>query len=107
MATLYDQPIKDKGKVRITGPFTVEAVPAPTVKPLDEIEEPQEFQADNAIAHMGETMRQGEWQDNLLKTEFAAKAGNKYRSLDWSRCQEPGRCTWKEKQNPKKKNRKD
>lgn len=36
--TLYDQPYVDKGRVRVTGPFTVEAVPAPTVKSLDEIE---------------------------------------------------------------------
>jgi adenine-specific DNA-methyltransferase len=28
--TLYDQPYLDKNKIRITGPFTVEAVPAPT-----------------------------------------------------------------------------
>lgn len=32
--TLYDQPEIDKEKVRITGPFTVEALPAPVVKPL-------------------------------------------------------------------------
>ena len=36
--TLYDQPYIDKGRARVTGPFTVEAVPAPTVKSLDEIE---------------------------------------------------------------------
>ncbi len=36
--TLYDQPSLDKNRVRITGPFTVEAVPAPTVKSLDDIE---------------------------------------------------------------------
>ncbi len=36
--TLYDQPYIDKGRVRVTGPFTVEAVPAPTVKSLDEID---------------------------------------------------------------------
>jgi adenine-specific DNA-methyltransferase len=36
--TLYDQPYVDKGRVRVTGPFTVEAVPAPTVKSLDEVE---------------------------------------------------------------------
>ena len=35
--TLYDQPQVDKSKARVTGPFTVEAVPAPAVKPLDEI----------------------------------------------------------------------
>ena len=38
--TLYDQPQVDKARVRVTGPFTVEAVPAPTVKSLDEIERP-------------------------------------------------------------------
>ncbi len=35
--TLYDQPLVDKKKVRVTGPFTVEAVPAPAVKSVDEI----------------------------------------------------------------------
>jgi adenine-specific DNA-methyltransferase len=34
--TLYDQPEKTKNKLRITGPFTVEAVPFPTVLSLDE-----------------------------------------------------------------------
>jgi hypothetical protein len=33
--TLYDQPQKAKNKLRITGPFTVEAVPFPSVKALD------------------------------------------------------------------------
>lgn len=33
---LYDQPHKDGRKMRVAGPFTVEAVPAPTVKPLSE-----------------------------------------------------------------------
>jgi hypothetical protein len=35
--TLYDQPEIEKRKVRITGSFTVEALPAPVVKPLDDI----------------------------------------------------------------------
>ena len=34
--TLYDQPKIDKTKHRVTGPFTVEAVPAPAVRPLVE-----------------------------------------------------------------------
>ncbi len=34
--TLYDKPEIDKSRLRITGPFTVEAVPAPTVLALDE-----------------------------------------------------------------------
>ena len=36
--TLYDQPYMDKSRVRVTGPFTVEAVPAPTVRSLEDIE---------------------------------------------------------------------
>jgi adenine-specific DNA-methyltransferase len=36
--TLYDQPYIDKSRIRVTGPFTVEAVPAPTVKSLDDVE---------------------------------------------------------------------
>ena len=36
--TLYDQPYTDKTRARVTGPFTVEAVPAPTVRSLEEIE---------------------------------------------------------------------
>ena len=38
--TLYDQPLRDTKKSRVTGPFTVEAVPAPAVKSLDEVVEP-------------------------------------------------------------------
>jgi adenine-specific DNA-methyltransferase len=35
--TLYDQPFVDRKKVRVTGPFTVEAVPAPVVKSVDDL----------------------------------------------------------------------
>jgi hypothetical protein len=35
--TLYDQPHTDNSRVRVSGPFTVEAVPAPTVKPVDDL----------------------------------------------------------------------
>ena len=35
--TLYDQPFMDKSRTRMTGPFTVEAVPSPAVKPLDDL----------------------------------------------------------------------
>ena len=37
---LYDQPYSDRKKARITGPFTVEAVPAPVVTAIDEIVDP-------------------------------------------------------------------
>jgi len=35
--TLYDQPFWDRQKKRVSGPFTVEAVPAPAVKSLDDV----------------------------------------------------------------------
>ena len=35
--TLYDQPFINSKKVRVSGPFTVEAVPSPIVKPIHEI----------------------------------------------------------------------
>ena len=34
--TLWDRPLVEKGKVRVTGPFTVEALPEPVIEPLEE-----------------------------------------------------------------------
>lgn len=73
--TLYDQPLIDKSRVRVTGPFTVEAVPAPIVKPLDEAEADNTPIADQSIARTGETLRQSEWRDELLKTGIRGKNG--------------------------------
>ncbi len=72
---LYDQPHVDRAKARVTGPFTVEAVPAPTVKPLDDIEESGRTPADDSVARTGATARQGDWRDELLKTGIRGKAG--------------------------------
>jgi adenine-specific DNA-methyltransferase len=69
--TLYDQPKMDGSKVRVTGPFTVEAVPAPTVRPLTEAEAFQP--ADASVARSGETLRQAEWRAELLKTGIRGK----------------------------------
>lgn len=74
---LYDQPQVDKKKLRITGPFTVEAVPFPTVLALDEAEQPQE--ADVTIARSGETSRQHQWRDELFKTGIRGKGGQMLR----------------------------
>jgi adenine-specific DNA-methyltransferase len=71
--TLYDQPTVSKDKLRITGPFTVEAVPFPTVLSLDETQPAQE--ADAAIARSGESKRQHSWRDELLKTGIRGKGG--------------------------------
>ncbi len=71
--TLYDQPAVSKNKLRITGPFTVEAVPFPTVLALDEAEQPKE--ADVSIARSGESSRQHQWRDELFKTGIRGKGG--------------------------------
>ncbi len=73
--TLYDQPFIDKSKARVSGPFTVEAVPAPVVRPLLEIE--SKHQADGSIARSGETLRQREWRDELLRTGIMARGGQR------------------------------
>lgn len=72
---LYDQPEVDKSKVRITGPFTVEATPFPSVQVLDAAEEPPD--ASVAVARSGETSRQSQWKDELFKTGIRAKGGAK------------------------------
>lgn len=75
---LFDQPLVDSSKLRVTGPFTVEAVPAPSVKSLEEIEpEHAQPQADTSVARSGETLRQAEWRDELFKTGIRGKGGQK------------------------------
>lgn len=74
--TLYDQPAKSKTKRRITGPFSVEAVPFPTVQSLDdESRRWQDGAADLTIARSGESSRQHQWRDELLKAGIRGKGG--------------------------------
>jgi adenine-specific DNA-methyltransferase len=97
--TLYDQPLPDRKKKRVSGPFTVEAVPAPAVMSVDELlpvgaglvpaqvvpgqnrvgTSPTPTPADTSIARSGETLRQGEWRDELLRTGIRGKAGQHIR----------------------------
>jgi adenine-specific DNA-methyltransferase len=77
--TLYDQPMVDRKKKRVSGPFTVEAVPAPAVKSVEEVLEGAPQPADTSIARSGETLRQGEWRDELLRTGIRGKAGQHIR----------------------------
>jgi len=71
--TLYDQPAIDRTRARVTGPFTVEAVPAPMVKPLDGVGE--SVAGDESVARSGETHRHNEWRSELLKTGVRGKNG--------------------------------
>lgn len=109
--TLYDQPHVDKGRVRVAGPFTVEAVPAPTVRSLDDIEvgdieasssaKPQQSLADfrhattplldASVTRSGATLRHTEWRDELLKTGLRGKGGN---HIDFSRVEPLAGTRW-------------
>lgn len=98
-----DKPIKDKSKIRVTGPFTVEAVPSPIAKSFEEVETEQKseiqsyintaehdtrseesqksysvtptWSADNSVSRSGETLRQEEWRNELLRAGVRAKGG--------------------------------
>lgn len=72
---MYDSPSIDTSRLRITGPFTVEAVPAPYAKSFDELEQ-DDTGSDTSIARSGETNRQAEWRDELLRAGVRAKGGN-------------------------------
>ncbi|MBE7412692.1 MAG: site-specific DNA-methyltransferase [Leptospiraceae bacterium] len=78
--TLYDQPFIDNKRTRVTGPFTVEAVPAPVAKSFDEVsstisDTDMPMEADNSISRSGETLRQDEWRNELLRAGVRAKGG--------------------------------
>ena len=71
---LFDQPEVLKNKIRITGPFTTESIPAPFVKDLEGAIE-SEMEADKSVIRTGETLRQDQWRDELLRTGVRAKGG--------------------------------
>lgn len=72
---LYDQPTAEKNKVRVTGPFTVEAVPSLRTKPFDGSELKFE-RTGNEVSRLGDTGNQTEWRDELKATGIRATAGN-------------------------------
>jgi adenine-specific DNA-methyltransferase len=106
--TLYDQPLIDSSRARISGPFTVEAVPAPTVKSIDDLDmgttkhqEEQEALGDfrhaptplldASVARSGPTIRQSDWRDELLKTGIRGKGGQ---MINFSRVEPLGGTRW-------------
>jgi adenine-specific DNA-methyltransferase len=108
--TLYDQPLIDNSRARVSGPFTVEAVPAPNVKSIDDLPSTAGFQpalvpekqqhpagkmpalrADASIARSGPTLRQSDWRDELLKTGIRGKGGQ---MIDFSRVEPLGGTRW-------------
>jgi adenine-specific DNA-methyltransferase len=111
---LVDQPVIDKSKIRVTGPFTLEAVPSPAVRPVTEVSveskptsldsqvslpglehlEPQstlEFTEDVSVARYGETLRQRQWRDELSVCGIRAKGGQR---IEFSRLEPLSATKW-------------
>jgi adenine-specific DNA-methyltransferase len=109
---LFDQPYQDKTRTRVSGPFTMEAVPAPTVRSLEDIdvgspetpsasEKIQQSLADfrhaatplldASVSRSGPTLRHTEWRDELLKTGLRGKSGN---HIDFSRVEPLSGTRW-------------
>jgi adenine-specific DNA-methyltransferase len=89
--TLYDQPLPDSKKVRVSGPFTLEAVPAPAAKSIEEVLEGSPPLADLSVSRSGETLRQGEWRDELLRVGIRGKAGQ---YIHFARLEPLPGCRW-------------
>ena len=78
---LHDQPKKEEGMKRVAGPFTVEAVPSPTVAPLTEDgeERADSGDADVSVARCGPTSRRGQWLEELERTGVRGTNGQRLR----------------------------
>lgn len=87
--TLYDQPLVDNARTRVTGPFTVEAVPSPYVKSFEEV--PVESEADQTLSRSGETLRQGVWRSEIIKAGIRGKGGQK---IEFSRVETLSGAKW-------------
>ena len=78
---LYDRPEVDNTLIRITGPFTVEAVPSPIVFPIEKITEaglpPIELarppSAGVSVTRSGQTQRHEDWCSELFHTGIRSK----------------------------------
>ncbi|MGA8903658.1 MAG: site-specific DNA-methyltransferase [Candidatus Bathyarchaeia archaeon] len=87
--TLYDSPIEDNSRVRVSGPFTVEAVPSQGARSFEEIT--KSSQADMSISRSGETLRQNEWISQMLSNGIRGKGGQ---VLEFVRIEPLGGTKW-------------
>ena len=73
--TLYDRPLVQSDKTRISGPFTVEAVPSPIVQSIDVLS--KELESDLSPSTPTNIYHQQQWRDELLETGIRGKGGQK------------------------------
>jgi adenine-specific DNA-methyltransferase len=88
--TLFDQPIAEKSKARVSGPFTLEAVPCLQVKPFAP-ESERNVNTSPTIAREGETARYSHWCDELKASGIRAVGGN---MLQFSRIEPLNGTKW-------------
>ena len=77
---LYDKPVIDKSKMRVTGPFTIEAVPAPLVRSIDALH--SEVQGSDEAGqpdrdNSQHQQHQQQWRDELQRTGIRGRNGQK------------------------------
>ena len=72
----YNMPLVDKTKKRISGPFTVEAIPSPVGKSIDVLH--KEFKS----TEYDYTSYQQEWREEILKTGIRIMGNQKIEFLD-------------------------
>jgi adenine-specific DNA-methyltransferase len=112
--TLFDAPEIDPSKARVSGPFTLEAVPAPAVRPITELlvesqpvsldnqptlpgvgdlelQPKLQFTEDVSVARFGETIRQRQWRDELLACGIRGKGGQR---IQFARLEPLGATRW-------------
>ena len=87
---LFNKPLIDKKKIRIAGPFTVEAVPSPVVQSLD-TEYEKNTEIDSSISRTVKNKRQQDWRDELLNTGVRGKGGQK---MEFSRVEPHPASKW-------------
>lgn len=87
--TLYDQPQIDPKRTRISGPFTVESVPTPTIKSIDVLSE--DTSMNQNMIHDDHISHQQQWRDELLKTGIRGKNNQK---IEFSRVETHPATKW-------------
>lgn len=75
--TLYDEPVIDKNKIRVTGPFTIEAVPAPLVRSIDAMYHKIHNSGNPEQQDNDSNQRQQQWRDELKRAGIRGKDGQK------------------------------
>jgi adenine-specific DNA-methyltransferase len=87
--TLFDKPITDRSKRRVTGPFTAEAVPSQRVRSFEDVKFSQE--ADISISRSEETLRLNDWISEMLSAGIRGKNGQ---VLEFARIEPLGGTKW-------------